>query len=170
MQHSPEAIELTKGSTWDLDRWAENLGWEGAGYVYSHHRDSDSIEESNWLVIREDFINRFGEDKGTILAGDIAVANLGHWAVGWVEHLMYNYARKDITKAAEEIREKLSNYPLLDEDHHSQLVWNNCHPNWTRYCCCSPDESCGCEGNISECNCGRERNQWNNSQRNSVTN
>jgi hypothetical protein len=157
MEHSEAAIEAAKGSTWDLDYYAESADWEGVGIAYSHHRDSDSVYESNWQVICEDFSKRFGFND--LLMGDIHVALFTHWAVGWVEHLTYNTARKDIEAAVNEIHEKLIQYPLLDEMHHSELVWNKCHPTegyLAGKCACSPDESCGCEGNNSECFCTLE--------------
>lgn len=159
MKHSPLAIEAAQGSTWDMDRYAESLGWEGVGIAYTHHRDSDTIYESNWQVIREDLIKHFGELNGTVLAGDIGFVYLSHWLVGWMEHLTFNTARGDIQYMVDKFHEALAEYPVLDEIHYNQLVWDKCHPTIGEYmsthCFCSLDESCGCEGNEMACGCGR---------------
>lgn len=156
MNHSTSAIESAKGSTWDLDYYAAAKDWAGVGIAISQTRDSDTVEKSNWIVTVEDFIERFGAKgdgyifgKGEHYAGgDIAVASLNHWAVGWVEFLVFNTEREDIALAVADIHVRLERYPVLDDEHHSKLEWEKNHPDTGYYAgkCLDPDcEHCGLE-------------------------
>lgn len=148
-QHSPEAIAAAQGSSWDLDRYADDLEWAGVGIGPGKNRDSDAIDRSNWEVVVTELNERFPDET----PAPWNIAHLGHWAVGWVEFLCYNTGKPEVVEYFESIKSKLSDYPVLDESHHSDLVWSENHPD-DGYCYCSPDDSCGCEG--KGCSCGRK--------------
>lgn len=113
MNHSEAAIALAKGSTWDLDAFAEKYGWEGVGIIYTHNRDSDGVEKSNWDVITDNMIyDPYFQDT--------QMAYFNHWAVGWVEYYCYDTRSTTITGQVKEIHEKLANYPLLNEAHYME--------------------------------------------------
>lgn len=156
MNHSKLAIQYREGSTWNLDDFAEDRNWKGVDIALSQNRDSDALERSNWQVIETDLVTRFGDTEYTpyiegkgeqYLSKDIAVASLNHWAVGWVEHLCFNTARKDIAKAVKEWGEKLDNYPVADEMHWSKLEWDENHPTegYFKDKCLNKDCDCGLE-------------------------
>ncbi len=120
MNHSEIAIQTAEGSTWDLDRFAQEHNWEGVGIIFTHHRDSDPFNKSNWDVISNEIAKVFGTaiPFGYDFPKDISFAWFNHWAVGWMEHMCFNTARKDIAVYVEEIHKQLQNYPLLDEIHY----------------------------------------------------
>lgn len=82
-------------------------------------RDSDLLEVSNAAEIK-----RLLEDR-TDLEGMWEITQLSHWAVGWVDHLAFRVLNDDGTVNEPmvefwmEIEEKLSDYPVLDEDDYS---------------------------------------------------
>jgi hypothetical protein len=145
MNHSPEAIEAAKGSTWDQDRDAEKRGWEGIDIGYAQHRDSDVIVRSNWVTIIEMLDKAFGTGDSCTCetlekSVDWDIASLGHWAVGWVEFIIFNTARKDIKEFFVDIQKKLDDYLILDEMLYSDMEWEENHPNGEKECYCEDDD------------------------------
>jgi hypothetical protein len=56
-----------------------------------------------------------------------------HWAVGWVEYLMIRAdAPQAIRDKVQAIADQLENYPIYDEDHYSELEWNEACEYWER--------------------------------------
>lgn len=88
----------------DLDVW---------GTMLSVHRDSDTLDRSNWEVISEDMTTRFEED--------VTIESASHFLVGWVEKLQVNTANPDALEAAYEWYLKLQDYPVADEEHFFNL-------------------------------------------------
>lgn len=78
------------------------------------HRDSNTIDRSNWRVIVPPMLADHPEDA--------AVERMRHWAVGWVDYLL---VRPDTLAAdkATEWAERLARYPLADEDDWGELEW-----------------------------------------------
>lgn len=132
--HTPEALAAAEGSTWDLTETARRLDWEGIGIAASHHRDSDPLDESNWISVRGILFDQFGKDNFTSVV-------LNHWLVGWVEFTIYNSKRTDIRKAVLELLDQLAEYPVLDENLYSDLRWEHEHSDTH---CFSEDEECPC--------------------------
>ncbi len=147
MSHSQAAIETAKGSTWDLDRTAENLEWEGVDIGYSQHRDSDVLVRSNWVAILAEMNEKWGPENGW------TITRLGHWAVGWVEFIIFDIARNDIKEFSNDIHEQLENYPVLDEMLYSNMEYEENHPNGEKECYCD-DEDCPIKLAIKEVNDG----------------
>lgn len=78
------------------------------------HRDSDTIARSNWDVMLARYREIDPEER------DHEVHRFGHWAVGWVEECAYRPG-SDVARAADEMRTSLDAYPILSDDHHSEL-------------------------------------------------
>ncbi len=79
-------------------------------------RDSTLLEQSNSHVIREYLKGK----KGWM------ITQCNHWACGWVDHLSFqvyksNQKITNIAHIVSAILDKIEDYPLLDEDHHSQI-------------------------------------------------
>jgi hypothetical protein len=90
--------------------------------TFSHHRDSDILDESNWEVITNDLIHRFPEDT--------KIEGASHWAVGWVEHLSVRLLEKDgrpteAAAAVKEWKDLLDNYPIASDEDYSRREWEN---------------------------------------------
>lgn len=110
----------------DPERWC---------IVYTHNRDSGITDRSNAYVIREAL--------KPYLSGEhdlCRVFEANHWAVGWVSgYLMRIFTGTDgeLTpwfKAYAELAIAMEDYPILDENHHSELeredadeTWSNCY-------------------------------------------
>jgi hypothetical protein len=90
-------------------------------------RDSKPLERSNFTVAvaRLKAIDPDGNDWRK--------ESFGHWACGWIEEV-YVRPGSEVAKAAQEMRDALELYPVLDEEHFSELeneeaneVWRNCY-------------------------------------------
>ena len=95
-------------------------------FMLARHRDSDTVEQSNWHVIHTDMAERFPDD--------IEVVHCSHWAVGWIDHLAVRLlddaeALTDAGHAILEWKEQLDDYPVADETDHSErefdALWDN---------------------------------------------
>jgi hypothetical protein len=82
--------------------------------VYTHHRDSGLIDQSNAAAIEEamePFLK--GNDP------DVVAEHHTHWAVGWIDgYSIRVFKRGRITKAFKtyhELAQRMASYPLLDE-------------------------------------------------------
>jgi len=141
-ERNPETVALAvaKETGWDLEQWTSDHDWAGTGIgPVGQHRDSDSLDRSNFTVIYKDLSTRYPDD--------LDIARFGHWAVGWIEEITFNLGNADLRNAVEEWREKLDIYPVADEMHFSDLEWDDNHP----------DNSSLCYSDDDDCGCGRER-------------
>ena len=93
----------------DAENWA---------VIYTHHRDSGLLDESNAAVIAkalESFID--GDDP------DVVFESHDHWAVGHVDGFSVRVFRDgkitDAFKAYHELAQRLADYPILDEGDYS---------------------------------------------------
>lgn len=97
------AGDLPVGKTWAL--------------TFSKNRDSELLEVSNFEAIKDDLESRFRRD--------VTEERFGHWAVGWVDHLMVRMLDDDGTVtpagvAVLEWRERLADYPVADEEDYNR--------------------------------------------------
>lgn len=84
----------------------------------SKHRDSDALARSNYEVIKNDMESKFPED--------VSDERFNHWAVGWMDHLLVRMLDDNgqVTEAGKAILDwnaALSDYPIADESHYSEL-------------------------------------------------
>ena len=98
---------------------------------FGRSRDSDTIEESNFQVALAEL-----EKLSTDHEGEPTVFSVreSHWAVGWVEWIAIHNSNTAAIAKAKELCAKREDYPVLDEDAHSQLefetaqdIWENCY-------------------------------------------
>ncbi len=94
----------------DADNWA---------IFYTHHRDSDLLDQSNASVI-EEALEPFTEADDA----DVVFESHSHWAVGHIDGFSIRVFRKgEITEAFKtyhELKERLADYPVLDEEDYSR--------------------------------------------------
>lgn len=79
--------------------------------VLTRSRDSDILTESNWEVA----LKRLGGESESV-----EIFRFGHWACGWWEALCVK-AGTDGAIIGAEIESELKAYPILDEDHFSEM-------------------------------------------------
>lgn len=112
------------GATWE--------GWYSAGFGQS--RDTDTLEASNfqvaWDALRPlsnpDGISDDGEDGVT----DIRIVREGHWAMGWVEWIAIHGSNTKALAVARKLCKRAKDYPVLDEDHWSNLEYTRAMEFW----------------------------------------
>lgn len=114
--YTPRYLKLwTMPDSYYGEQWPE---WY---VVIGQHRDSDSLTRSNFTCM----LRELGGETETV-----KVIRESHWAVGWIEWIGVH---KDDTKAleiADRITHELEGYPVVDEDHWSQLEWDEAHEYW----------------------------------------
>jgi hypothetical protein len=94
----------------DSDNWS---------IMYTHHRDSGLLDQSNASVI-EKALESFTEGDEP----DVVFESHSHWAVGHVDGFSIRVFRDDETteafKTYHELGERLVDYPVLDEEDYSR--------------------------------------------------
>ena len=85
------------------------------------NRDSDSLTRSNFICTLE----ALGGESETV-----RVIRESHWAVGWVEWIGIHESNTEALKIADAILQGLDAYPVVDEDHWSDLEWNEVYTYW----------------------------------------
>jgi hypothetical protein len=88
----------------------------------AHHRDSNTLEESNFTVMHESFEKIDPEEEHH------HVHRFGHWANGWFEILVFDGSKKEIRERADALCELRELHIILDEGHWSalELEYGNC--------------------------------------------
>lgn len=91
------------------------------------HRDSDTLSRSNWISFGKAL-----EAMAPVTQGWI-IERFHHWAVGWIDYLIIDPSCTALVAEAERLRASLEDYPVLDEEHWSQLeddeaqtIWRDC--------------------------------------------
>lgn len=112
----------------NLPRWVHPESYAGAHWpeyfvFLSQHRESDSVTRSNFMRGLE----LIGGESGTVL-----VIRERHWAVGWVEWIAIHESDSAALREADAIAAALEGYPVVDEDHWSQLEWDEACAYWER--------------------------------------
>lgn len=86
--------------------------WEDYYVFLSQHRDSDTLDRSNFICALE----QVGKEH-------CAIAHERHWACGWIETIMIHKEDAEGLAKAEAILKKLEDYPVIDEEHYSELEY-----------------------------------------------
>ena len=117
----------------------ESFAWDGAWelddpenwtIVYTHHRDSGLLDQSNAVVI-ERCLEPFsaGDDP------DVTDEHHRHWAVGWIDGFAIRVVRDgQVTsafRAYHELATQLADYPVLDEEDYSRREYEATMDNLT---------------------------------------
>jgi hypothetical protein len=111
----------TKLEQWRHPKNYAGAVWPGYRVFLSQNRDSDALTRSNF-------------ERGLALIGGesetVQVVRERHWACGWVEWIGIHEDDAEAIAKAEAILEKLDGYPVLDDDHFSELEWNETCDYW----------------------------------------
>ena len=94
----------------DSDQWA---------VIYTHHRDSGLLDQSNASVIRRSLIHfTDGDDP------DVVFESHSHWAVGHIDGFSVRVFRDcqitDAFRTYHELAVRIDDYPILDESDYSE--------------------------------------------------
>ena len=97
------------GEISDADKWA---------VIYTHHRDSGLLDQSNASAIRKSMMTYTEGDNP-----DVVFESHHHWAVGHIDGFSVRvFKRGRVTKAFRtyhELAERMADYPILDESDYS---------------------------------------------------
>jgi hypothetical protein len=100
------------------DRLREIDDPEDRAIIYTHHRDSGLLDQSNAATMA-DALRPFSESENS----DVVFESHAHWAVGHVDGFSIRvYRDSEITEAFcvyHRLMEQLDGYPVLDEAHYS---------------------------------------------------
>ena len=81
--------------------------------LYTHNRDSDNLQESNW----RSFIKRLEERKIPY-----EIIRSTHWLCGWVESIIIHETTEPIQlQYCNELYDHYLDYPVVDEEDYSNL-------------------------------------------------
>ena len=58
------------------------------------------------------------------------VVRESHWAAGWVEWIAIHQDDDEALEIADEVQARLADYPVISEDHWSELEWNEAADYW----------------------------------------
>lgn len=106
---------------WELPSSYAGAQWPDWYVIIGQHRDSDSLTRSNF----ECMLKALGGESDTV-----KVIRESHWACGWVEWIGVH---EDDTKAlieADGIMRDLEDYPVISEDHWSNLEFEEACDYW----------------------------------------
>lgn len=111
-----------------LQLWTQPDCYVGATwpdfYVFlTQTRDSDAATRSNF----ECGLKAIG---GATPDGLVRVVREGHWAVGWIEWIAIHRDATDALCTANEIADALEDYPIVNEEHWSELECAEAEAFW----------------------------------------
>ena len=109
---------MSKVKMWTMPSHYMGQAWDGwAVAPVGQSRDSDTVERSNFRVTLDRLTH--GNDDGET----VRVVRERHFLVGWVEWIAIDPKDTFAMTEAEMIATELEDYPILDDDDHSELEW-----------------------------------------------
>ena len=115
----------------NLERWSRPDSWMAhcdewfytrACFVFiGQNRDSDALARSNF----ECALRELGGESETV-----KVISESHWGCGWIEWIAIHESDHKALEIADELVAALSDYPVIDESHWSELEWNEVCELW----------------------------------------
>lgn len=124
------AIEHLQETVWKHPANYGGHSPEGHYCIYSQNRDSDSVTRSNYRKILEELKSL---DKLHNVEDEPSVYDFraGHWACGWVEYIIVrNDAPQIILECAGEFICAIADYPVYDDEDHSELQLTEAAQYW----------------------------------------
>lgn len=109
---------------WTLPKYYVGESWPEYYVFLNQNRDSDCLTQSNFRVA----LKRLGGESETVL-----VIRESHFLCGWVEWIAVHKDDEIAIKLAEEMQEKIENYPILDEDDCVELEHDEASDHWKTF-------------------------------------
>lgn len=117
-QFTPEHLEL-----WTMPSNYGGHVWPCYYVFLGKHRDSDALTRSNF----ECALKAIGGESETV-----EVVREGHWAVGWVEWIAIHQDDEKALRIADEVMCSIAEYPALNDEHLSDLEFDEACEYWER--------------------------------------
>ena len=125
-----DAEELLEECRWTRGDTYIGETFEDYFVIVGEHRDSGTIERSNFFCVARD-LETVAMDVETRPEAVIATAT--HCLVGWISTIMIHESASDEMKVrAYWILAALSDYPVVDDEHLSQLEYDETYEAWER--------------------------------------
>lgn len=112
---------MTTLTRWTLPEAYFGTEWPEYFVFLSQHRDSDTLTRSNFTC----GLKAIGGESDTV-----QVVRERHWAVGWVEWIAIHESDTEALSKAEAILKGLDDYPVVNEEHFSELEWEEAQIQW----------------------------------------
>lgn len=114
---------------WQLPAYYFGEVWPEYYVFLGRNRDSDNLDNSNFDCA----LKQLGGESDTVI---VVIEN--HWAVGWVQWIAIHESDESSLMLADDIADKLGDYPVLDADDYSEREWkdfsSNCEQAIKDYC------------------------------------
>lgn len=124
-QYTPEFLKK-----WEMPRDYFGASFPDYFVFVGTHRDADSLTRSNFEVARQRLDAIPEPENWTDDEAPVICPNFNHWAVGWIQSIFIHQDATEHLKAADEMQRALDNYPVLDEEHWSDLQTNEAESYW----------------------------------------
>ncbi len=134
MSYEPRNLKL-----WTMPESYFGAVWPATYVFLGQHRDSDELTQSNFAVA----LASLGGESDTI-----NVVRESHWAVGWVEWIAIHQDDETALRAADDMLDRLAEYPVLDEEDWSQRETDAADETWASYSLRDRVELC-CRAGVS---------------------
>lgn len=122
---------LARAHSRDAHYYGDNPDWLIAASVT---RESDPLEQSNFASFEAALKALPAVSDWAGEWTPVTTERSSHWAVGWVDYLVIDPACSDAVALAEQMRQRLEDYPVLDEEDLSKReqdeansVWRDCY-------------------------------------------
>lgn len=100
--------------------------WEGYASIIGRNRDSGCLDNANWEYACKWLKHWIGEE-----GSGVEINRCSHWACGWTEEIMISPEAPDqVKEIAENILERIADYPVLNEDLYYQKQDEYAHDYW----------------------------------------
>lgn len=129
-----DAIEHLAETAWKTPSNYGGFDPIGDYVILTRNRDSELIDESNWECACKS-LGAEDHDSGEFESRPpVYTFRASHWAVGWIEYLLVRPDAPEATlKEAGEIVCSLADYPVLNEDHWTQLESEVANETWKNF-------------------------------------
>jgi hypothetical protein len=102
----------------------EKQNWLVVGIATN--RDADTLTQSNWEVLCRELEKAEAGKSGE---SDWDIHRFGHWGPGWFQLVLVR-PETPVAKVAKELEDCLSEYPVLDDNHYSDLESQEIEYRW----------------------------------------
>tara|TARA_R100000458_G_scaffold57613_2_gene64059 strand:- start:8 stop:523 length:516 start_codon:yes stop_codon:yes gene_type:complete len=121
MQKLSDLIKNPSGLD-SLENYAGEIPEDKWHVLLTRSRDSDILTQSNWRVALKKL-----DPSGKSV--DVEIHRFGHWACGWWEALCVA-KDSEAWETVMELHESLHDYPVLDEEHYSEMETEEANRVW----------------------------------------
>jgi hypothetical protein len=116
-----QTVNLKSLTKWEMPDSYYGTAWPEYYVFLSQSRDSDALTRSNF----EYGLESLGGESETV-----QIVRERHWAVGWVEWIAIHESDTESLQRADEMLCALSDYPVLNESHFSELEYSEAENQW----------------------------------------